>query len=209
MENTRVISISAMGNQFILAVNPKEVTVSSGSKLKTLELLNVGDITVAGNRTIDKIAISNVFLPAPGSPFYNGTSPETILALMKKCMDAPSPVRIIISGTDVNKQFWIEKMDDTYREGDKDPHVSWSFSEYRQTTVLPVASLANRQTYTGLNQRGVTQQVPKSVTVKKGTTMWDLAKKYYGDGSRWKEIQAANGGVNERKLQIGSTLVIP
>ena len=53
------------------------------------------------------------------------------------------------------------------------------------------------------------QQVPKSVTVKKGTTMWDLAKKYYGDGSRWKEIQAANGGVNERKLQIGSQLVIP
>lgn len=209
MENTRVISISAMGNQFSLAVNPKEVTVSSGAKLKTLELLNVGDIAVAGNRTIDKINISNAFLPAPGSPFYNGISPETILSLMKKCMDAPSPVRIIISGTDVNKQFWIEKMDDTYKEGDKDPHVSWSFSEYRKTTVLSVASLANRQTYTGLNQRVGSQQVPKSVAVKKGTTMWDLAKKYYGDGSRWKEIQTANGGVNERKLQIGSQLVIP
>ena len=209
MKNTRIISISAMGSQFSLAVNPKEVTVSSGSKLKTLELLNVGDITVAGNRTIDKISISNAFLPSPESPFYNGTSPETILALMKKCKDAPTPVRIIISGTDVNKQFWIEKMDETYKEGDKDPHVSWSFSEYRQTTVLPVASLANRQTYTGLNQRVSTQQVPRSVVIKKGDTMWDLAKKYYGDPNRWKEIQAANGGVNERKLQIGSTLVIP
>lgn len=207
--NTRVISISAGGGSFALAVNPKEVTVSSGTKLKTLELLNVGDIEVAGNRTVDKISISNAFLPAPGSPFYSGTSPDTILALMKKCKDAPSPVRIIISDTDINKQFWVETMDETYVEGDRDPHVSWSFKEYRQTTVLSVASLANRQTYTGLNQRVSTQQVPKSVTVKKGTTMWDLAKKYYGDGTRWTEIQAANGGVNERKLQIGSTLVIP
>lgn len=207
--NTRIISISAGGGSFALAVNPKEVTVSSGAKVKTLELLNVGDMAVAGNRTIDKISVSNAFLPAPGSPFYNGTPPETVLALMKKCKDAPMPVRIIISGTDVNKQFWIETMGETYVEGDKDPHVSWSFSEYRKTTVLSVASLANGQTGTGLNQRADTQQVPKSVAVKKGTTMWDLAKKYYGDGTRWKEIQAANGGVNERKLQIGSTLVIP
>lgn len=207
--NTRIISISAGGGSFALAVNPKEVTVSSGSKLKTLELLNVGDIAVAGNRTVEKIHISNAFLPSPVSPFYNGIHPETILALMNKCKDAPSPVRVIISGTDINKQFWVETMDETYVEGDRDPHVSWSFKEYRQTTVLSVASLANRQTYTGLNQRVSTQQVPKSVTVKKGTTMWDLAKKYYGDGTRWKEIQAANGGVNERKLQIGSTLVIP
>lgn len=207
--NTRIISISAGGGSFALAVNPKEVTVSSGSKLKTLELLNVGDIAVAGNRTVEKINISNAFLPSPVSPFYNGMHPETILALMKKCKDAPSPVRVIISGTDINKQFWVETMDETYVEGDKDPHVSWSFTEYRKTTVLSVASLANRQTYAGLNQRVDTQQVPKSVTVKKGTTMWDLAKKYYGDGNRWKEIQAANGGVNERKLQIGSQLVIP
>ncbi len=209
MKNTRMISISAMGSQFNMAVNPKEVKISSGSKLKTLELLNMGEITVAGNRTIDKISIANAFLPSSDSPFYNGTSPETFLALMKKCKDAPAPVRIIISGTDINKQFWIETMEETYVEGDKDPHVSWNFSEYRKTTVLPVASLANRQTYTGLNQRVSSQQVPKSVTVTKGTTLWALAKKYYGDGNRWKEIQAANGGVNERKLRIGSTLVIP
>lgn len=209
MTNTRTISISAMGSKFDMAVNPKEVKISSGAKMKTLELLNMGEITVAGNRTIDRISISNTFLPSSGSPFYKGTPPETILALMKKCKDAPAPVRIIISGTDINKQFWIETMDETYKEGDRDPYVSWNFSEYRKTTVLPVASMANRRTGTGLNQRVSSQQVPKSVTVTKGTTLWGLAKKYYGDGNRWKEIQAANGGVNERKLRIGSTLVIP
>ena len=174
--NTRIISISAGGGSFALAVNPKEVTVSAGAKLKTLELLNVGDIAVAGNRTIDKINISNAFLPAPGSPFYNGTSPETILSLMKKCMDAPSPVRIIISGTDINKQFWVETMDDTYVEGDRDPHVSWSFKEYRKTTVLSVASLANRQTYAGLDERVGSQLVPLSVSVELGTTRGDVAE---------------------------------
>ncbi|MBZ9853720.1 5'-nucleotidase C-terminal domain-containing protein [Mesorhizobium sp. CA13] len=42
-----------------------------------------------------------------------------------------------------------------------------------------------------------------------GDTYWDLAKKAYGDGSRWKVISEANKGYEPRRLPVGATLTIP
>lgn len=49
----------------------------------------------------------------------------------------------------------------------------------------------------------------KSYSVKKGDTLWALAEKYYGDGTKWKLIAKANGVKDPRKLQIGTKLTIP
>ena len=48
-----------------------------------------------------------------------------------------------------------------------------------------------------------------SVTVKQGDTLWGLAQKHYGDGSRWREIASANGIMDPRTLQIGQAITIP
>jgi len=197
------------GSRFDLAVNPKDCTISDTGSIKTAELLNIGEIGIAGNRKPIKIAISNTFLPAPGSHFYKGIPPQTIVSLMRKAKDGKKPVRIIISGTDINREFLVDSLNCTYKEGQEDIYIDWSFTEYRETTVIPVASLANRYTDTGINNRASDQEVPKSVTVKKGNTLWAIAKKYYGDGSRWKEIAKANGVTDERKLKIGMELKIP
>jgi hypothetical protein len=48
-------------------------------------------------------------------------------------------------------------------------------------------------------------------TVKKGDTLWSIAKKYYGDGKKWRKILEANTAqVRDPKgLKIGTQLVIP
>ena len=208
MANTRIISFLAAGSSFQLPVNPKECTITEGRSIKTMELLNVGEIGIAGNRKLLRLSINNTFLPNQDSHFYNGHDPESIMAVMRKAKDGKLPVRLILSGTDINREFLIEKLDHTYKEGQKDIYISWSFVEYRETTVTTVASLPGG-TDTGLNQRTSDQEIPKTVTVIKGMTLWALAKKYYGDGARWKEIAQANGVKDERKLQIGTELVIP
>lgn len=50
---------------------------------------------------------------------------------------------------------------------------------------------------------------PRIHVIKKGDTMWDMAKHYYGNPLRWPEIAKANGNPNPRLLQIGSRFVIP
>ncbi|TJW46518.1 MAG: LysM peptidoglycan-binding domain-containing protein [Mesorhizobium sp.] len=42
-----------------------------------------------------------------------------------------------------------------------------------------------------------------------GDTFWDLAKKAYGDGTKWKMISDANKAYEPRRLPIGATLTIP
>tara|TARA_R100001510_G_C7651164_1_gene208799 strand:+ start:1406 stop:1804 length:399 start_codon:yes stop_codon:yes gene_type:complete len=50
-------------------------------------------------------------------------------------------------------------------------------------------------------------------TVVKGDTFWDLAKKYYNNPLKWKDIQSANlqngKPIPPRRLPIGTILTIP
>ena len=48
-----------------------------------------------------------------------------------------------------------------------------------------------------------------SYTVKKGDTLYGIARQKYGDGKQWKKIAAANPGVTASSLKVGQTLVIP
>lgn len=45
-------------------------------------------------------------------------------------------------------------------------------------------------------------------TVKQGDTLWALAEKYLGAGTRWQEIAKVNGIKDPKTLQIGTVLVI-
>jgi nucleoid-associated protein YgaU len=46
-------------------------------------------------------------------------------------------------------------------------------------------------------------------TVKKGDTLYHIAKEKYGDGKQWQRIAAANPGVSPSTLKVGQILVMP
>lgn len=46
-------------------------------------------------------------------------------------------------------------------------------------------------------------------TVKKGDTLYSIAKSRYGDGKQFTRIVAANPGVTPQNLKVGQTLVLP
>ena len=48
-----------------------------------------------------------------------------------------------------------------------------------------------------------------SHVIAAGDTYWDLAKKNYGDGTKWKLISEANKDYRPRRLPLGATLTIP
>ena len=59
--------------------------------------------------------------------------------------------------------------------------------------VLVISSLASAKTH----------------TVRKGDTLWDMAKKYYGDPTLYTIIAEVNGVSNPRTILDGTVLVIP
>jgi 5'-nucleotidase/UDP-sugar diphosphatase len=48
-----------------------------------------------------------------------------------------------------------------------------------------------------------------SYTVKKGDTLYKLAREHYGDGKQWQRIASANPGLSPQSLRVGQTLIIP
>jgi 5'-nucleotidase len=46
-------------------------------------------------------------------------------------------------------------------------------------------------------------------TVKKGDTLYSIARSRYGDGKQWQKIASANPGVRPETLKVGQTITLP
>ena len=50
---------------------------------------------------------------------------------------------------------------------------------------------------------------PGKYKVKKGDTLYRIAKIEYGDGKKWTQIASANPGVTPQSLKVGQVIVVP
>jgi len=83
-----------------------------------------------------------------------------------------------------------------------------------QPEVRSVESLAPPQPTPVISPaaRTVPQTQPsagREYVVQKSDTLWSIAVKQLGDGKRWKEIQALNGGIEPAKLKAGQKILLP
>lgn len=90
--------------------------------------------------------------------------------------------------------------------------------EYRAVTVTKVkkASTSKKKTTkkkTTTKKKRTTENKPKqkTYTVKKGDCLWNIAKKFYGNGAQYTKIYNANKSKikNPNLIYVGQVLVIP
>lgn len=73
-------------------------------------------------------------------------------------------------------------------------------------------AMANYSGLSVFNLQGQLVYIPQKLRqhqLKSQDTLWSLAIKYLGNGTRWKEIQALNPELNPKKLPVGKTIQIP
>jgi nucleoid-associated protein YgaU len=101
--------------------------------------------------------------------------------------------------------------------------------EYRVTTVTHVINTSGYDQTLDVkrNAFGIIDQPSKTVNsgrkdpvklekipedgyiIKKGDTLWRLAQRFYGDGSKYTKIVKANNIKNPNSLQVGKKIIIP
>ena len=54
-----------------------------------------------------------------------------------------------------------------------------------------------------------TGSIGGTYTVKKGDTLYGIAKKKYNDGKQWQKIASANPGLSPSTLKVGQTITLP
>ena len=188
-------------------VNPAQIAVSRPNRNRVLPLAMGGTVNAWGGRGLREVKLTT-FLPAPNSPFYNGQEPGTVLAMLKSWQDSGDPVRLIISGSDINDAFLIEDVSETLAEGDRDVGLALTLREYKFKSALAALAGGSGSAASVSQTRTDERVTPRTYTVKKGDTLWDIACRFYGDGTKWRAIAAKNGVPDPRKLQVGKVLTL-
>ena len=201
--NTRTVLLwHNNGEQRItFTVNPREMAISRPNRNQVYSLAMGGTVNAWGGRGLREVKLTT-FLPEKHSPFYGGVDPQSVLSMLRSWQDSGDPIRLIISDTDINDAFLIEDLTETLREGDGDVGVTLSLREYKFKSAL--ASLAGTDQSSAKRQDERT--VPETYTVRKGDTLWGIAVRFYGDGTRWSVLAAKNNIGDPKHLPVGKVL---
>lgn len=146
------------------------------------------------------------FFPKQDYPFAayaKDREPYAYIELIKSW--AEKAIRLTITGTDINKLVTMQSF--TYGEPDGTGDIGYTLSlrEYRPPTYTkpePVVAPAE-QIGTSIPQKlskptRPHKETQKTYTVKQGDNLWNLAKKFYGSGSKMSKLYNANKSVIEK-----------
>lgn len=204
MDNLRKMVFVA-GRELVLPVTPESFEVGRGVRIETLNIHGLGDIRVAGYPSLDNINISS-FFPANEYPFAVAplVDPWDMVAQFSTWADQQTVVRFIVTGTTINIPVLIEDIRYGEQDGSNDVYYTLTLAEYRYV------SLATTITPTQTQSRPITTPppVPKTYTVVAGDTLRAIARKFYGDSSKYTEIASANGIKNPNVIKVGAVLTL-
>ena len=190
----------------------QEHNISSPHNIYSFDTINMGEVLAIGKKKLREMTISSYF-PAKPYPFlFSQTFPEpsVCIEMINKWRLSGKPIRVAIMDTDINLAMAIESFDYGKEDGDGSGDVAFTLT-LREYSYLNVERSKKPSKKAGLKERPREAKANQGGTyiVKKGDTLWDLADKRLGSGSRWREIAKLNGVKDPRRLQIGTKLKMP
>lgn len=208
--------------RFRLPVNPPEFEVKESAKGKTYEIVKLGEVNVLNRPSLSEISFESLF-PAQKYPFVVGDSllpPSRYVEIITEWMINKQIVRLIITNDSVDINMLVSIEDFTWREvagavGDIEYEISLKrYVPYAPKLVEIMVRAQNQQPVAVAQKKEVrpeTRPQPKVHVLQKGETLWALAQKYLGSGSRWREIANLNGIKDSqvRSLPVGMQIRLP
>lgn len=205
---------------------PSELTVTIGSKNHTVELINGNEINILKNPKLTEIEFEIELPRGRQYPFANTLiSSKTYTDRFEKLMLDKTPVKLVITRPNpiVGRYMYSKndlKLGGTTKDFEStvltvslegytlkesaenayDQTVSLKFKEYlnygtvKQTVVNNPSSTQSKPSVE-TETKPVTEN--KSYTVVVGDCLWNISKKFYGTGTKWKTIYNANKTVIE------------
>lgn len=212
----------------LMPITPSKVKVKINNQNETLTLINGEEINILKEPGLTDVSF-DLLLPQVSYPFTNGgaQSADYYLSLFERLKTSKQPFQFILNRsmptgrrlfyTNLTVGMEDYQITDDAEEG-FDITVTVSLKQYRHygtktVTIQPAPTPAETPTATVEQPQRETSQAPQQTTytVKSGDCLWNIAKKYLGDGSRYNEIYELNKDkiTNPNLIYAGQVLTLP
>jgi hypothetical protein len=189
-----------------LPVPPAEFNKEGSQKINVVDINDFGEYSTKGKKQLDRMTLKS-FFPAQYYSFCqyrNFPKPYKFVGILEAWKENKHPFRLLITGTYINKLFYIESFTYGERAGSRDVDFELSLVEYRPLVEKKTSSKAST------NKRpAAVPNKPKTYKVLSGDTLSSIARRFYGDPNKWKDIAKKNGIKEPSKLQAGKVLILP
>lgn len=201
-------------NVLTFPITPSELTMKVGSNNKTVSLVSGGDINILKSPSLIEVEFDARF-PMRQYPYARPFSPfENYWNTFKELKEKKQSFQFIVTrmtpnGTttwDTNLLMALEEVEikESADEGD-DVILSFKLKQFKEYGVKKLkvktsnSNSNSKSTTTTQTKRPTNNKTnnSKTYTVKKGDCLWNIAKKYYGNGSKYTVIYKANKSVIE------------
>lgn len=201
----------ATSKELILPVTPARYFWRHPTKLETVSLDQLGEATLHGGYKMGDCTLENVLLPAQQYPFMvpgSRAAPYEYLYDLEVWCDKGAQLQWIVSGTSVNASVVIEEITQGEQDGTNDLYLTIAMRQWQRLETPVLALSGGGATTARDSQTGAAST--KTYTVQSGDCLWNLAEKYYGDGTQYKKLAAANPEItNPNLIYPGQVLTIP
>lgn len=200
-------------------VLPDKIQVSYPDENDKVYVYGVGDVTIKKHPGAFVLKWSG-FFPAHKCQgcISNPKLPDEYVDFLKKVMSLETPAKIVFTGSPigVNSPCTI-KFDADEQGGDVGTvNYSITITEFEKVSTRKIKVKKSKGKKKGKikkkSNRTNTKTKITKYTVKSGDCLFNIAKKVYGSGNKWRTIYEANKkviGSNPNKLKIGMVLKIP
>ncbi len=198
------MTLRLSGKTLPIVVLPEKITVKFSGKNETVTVLNLGEINVLRRMGLRELSWESFFpadLSLPVIDAGRAYAPTEYVEAIMVSMRGSSPKRsngsLHLQGTDlgVNMPISVESFEYEERGGEVgDIYYKIKLKEWRDYSPVEI-EIPRSDKPTGKAASPPREGSPArggSHTVVAGDCLWAIAQAYYGDGSRYPEIYAAN-----------------
>lgn len=198
-----------------LPVNPESLSVSSPFGYSDIEVAQLGQVTIPGNRGLSEYTLSS-FFPADYNASYceytNIPKPWNAVNVLEKWRDRKTPIRFVVTGTEINSEVSIREFDKEVEKAGSPGDIYYSITLTDFVSATPKKTVTTKTQTKSSTVRSSSKIVPKTYVVKKDDSLSKIALKIYGKAEYWRKIYDKNKSVigkNPNKIYAGQKLVMP
>ena len=181
---------------------PSEIKFDLGGvRFEEYEIVDVGEVNVPNGSNLANISFSSVFpgKARKGLPFLRGSfiEPKTYQSKLTSWMTNGTKLKVLVTGTPINHKVFITEFVPKYSGAYGDINYDITLKTRRDITVKTIKKSTTTSS-TKKKTTATTKTTYSSYTIKSGDTLWAIARKKLGKGSRWKEIYNLNKTIIEK-----------